>query len=234
MARGKADFPNDKTQVVNMGLVGGGEYDTYVQIRVPIFGWRVARAFLSRQAKLRETYAMAYHSSYYETPDDSEFDLIEEAIDNTLLGEEVECEEVSEPKGVIVYSATNQNIAVGQWNFPLFDDYFYNDAAPNPISWNGYGAFDINQAGWYHLGFDCLIGSAGYHRILMGFNVGGGEFGTKDFTHPYTNFSGARYSVSCRCHLNQGQSVYPQIYNRNVVATIQNTSKISKFYCVQA
>ena len=91
MARPKLAY-YDKRQIIDMLDVLPDDYTENVLVCLPRFAWWVARAFLSVQAQWGSTYAMAYHLTYYETPDPSEMDVIQASIDEALGGDDMSCD----------------------------------------------------------------------------------------------------------------------------------------------
>jgi hypothetical protein len=89
--RGKSKH-YDKRQVIKMDNIVPSDYTDRVILCLPRFGWMVARAFLSRQAQWRSTYGYEFFQEYYTTPDDSEFDVIRQAIDSTLAEGDMSCD----------------------------------------------------------------------------------------------------------------------------------------------
>jgi microcystin-dependent protein len=79
-------------QVIKMDIVEEGDYTTMVSVCMPFFAWKVARAYLSVQAKRYSSYAFDYSPFAYLGPTEEQFNIIEEAIDIALSADINECE----------------------------------------------------------------------------------------------------------------------------------------------
>lgn len=79
-------------QVVSMPLVSEGEYTEQILLCIPAFAWRVARAFLSRQAQWESTYAASFQGNYYVSPDEETMDKIKASIDGALAEDDMSCD----------------------------------------------------------------------------------------------------------------------------------------------
>jgi hypothetical protein len=114
MSRGKANY-YDKRQIIIMDLVQPEDYEDRVIVCIPKFAWDVARAYLSEQAQWRSSYSMAYHATYYETPDDEEFDVIQASIDNLLAEDDMSCDIVAalESLQVVIEGLVAKECGVG-------------------------------------------------------------------------------------------------------------------------
>jgi len=84
-------------QVIKMDIVDEDDYTTMVSVCMPLFAWKVARAYLSVQAKRYSTYAFDFSPFAYLGPTEAQFNAIEEAIDIALAADINECEVVEMP-----------------------------------------------------------------------------------------------------------------------------------------
>jgi microcystin-dependent protein len=79
-------------QVIKMDIVDEEDYTTMVSVCMPLFAWKVARAYLSVQAKRYSSYAFDFSPFAYLGPTEAQFNTIEEAIDIALAADINECE----------------------------------------------------------------------------------------------------------------------------------------------
>lgn len=102
-------------QIIKLDLVEPGEYTENVIICIPKFAWRVARAYLSRQAGWKSSYAVEFGVGSYTLPSDEQMDIVLSSIAEALSRDDMSCDleqAIDNLSGNLVSALSTNNDAI--------------------------------------------------------------------------------------------------------------------------